>query len=95
MLIPLRIAERIFVTLSVAVQEIERRTDYPTESLHLILHKYEKDRNEYLGKKGWLPSQIRLVTDTETEALQEWLDERAEQSEETKRHLAEWEREFE
>jgi hypothetical protein len=94
MLIPLKHSERIFVTLSVVIQELNRLTDYPTENLDLILHEYVKQRDRYLTGQSWLPSQIRTATDTATGELQQWLDSRAEQSSEARKHLDEWEREL-
>ena len=95
MLVPAKTAERLFVALSVVVQELERKTDYPTDSLHVIVGDFDRERNTYLGGKGWLPSQIKVLTDTATQELLLWLEERAEKSEEARKHLAEWEREFE
>lgn len=94
MLIPLRTAERIFIAMSVMVQELERRTDYDTANLHLILHEYTSKRDKYMKHKGWFSTQIQAVTDSETEELQKWLDSRAEQSSEAQNHLQEWEDEL-
>lgn len=94
MLIPLRTAERIFIAMSVIVQELERRTDYDTSNLHLILHGYTSQRDKYMKAKGWFQTQIKAVTDTETEELQKWLDSRAEQPSEAQNHLQEWEDEL-
>lgn len=93
-MIPLKYAERIFVALSVVVQELNKQSDYPTENLELILGEYETDRTKYLNGKGWENVIIKGFTSTAVADLQKWLNERAEKSAEAKSHLALWEAEL-
>lgn len=93
-LIPFRFSERLFVAFSVVVQELNNRTDYPTDNLDLILHQYEHDRTQYLGGKGWPSATIKAITEEQVVDLHKWISERAEQTGDAKSHLELWEREL-
>lgn len=93
-LIPLRMAERLFVAFSVVVQEIESQTDYPCDSLHLVLGDYESKRSNYLGSKGWPSQTVKDITTEEVVDLHKWLEQRAEKTSEASKHLDLWEKEI-
>lgn len=94
-MIALKHSERLFVALSVVTQELEKKSDYPTDTLHLVLHAYETARNSQTKKDGWAQGVIEAVISTAADELLTWLAEREENSEQTKGHLDQWEREFE
>lgn len=76
LLIELRHAELLYVAFSVVIQELERRTSYPTDNLWIALSAYEKGRDEYLHARGWSDAQRKEITESALEALTLWIDER-------------------
>lgn len=92
--IPLKHAEALYVTLGVVIQELNRQTSYPTESLDLILHDYERSRSKYCKDKGWSESVIKDIQSGAVYDLHRWLNERAAQSEDAKKDLKMWEQEL-
>ncbi|OQW34546.1 MAG: hypothetical protein A4E20_11030 [Nitrospira sp. SG-bin2] len=93
-LIPLKIAERLYVAMGVVIQEIQKKSDYPTDTLDLIVHHYEISRSNYLKGKGWQEKSIKDVTQTEVFELHKWLIDRAAESKVSAEDLELWEREM-
>ncbi len=75
--IPLHTAELLFVSLSVVVQELQRHTDYPTGNLETALAAYKQRRDRHVLSKGFTPEDIKLQTLTATEALTDFLEDKA------------------
>lgn len=60
--IPALLAEKLYVTLGVTVQEIARQSDYPVDVLEKILAEYRADVDAHLSAKGWDAEDIKAVT---------------------------------
>jgi hypothetical protein len=90
--IPLQLSELVYVAFSVVVDELDERTNYPTENLHHTLNAYCKGRDEWLRARGWTDTDRLEITAAATEALTQFLDEQAEKR--ADEDFDQWAREF-
>lgn len=92
-LIPVTIAEVVYVAFASTLDWLETNTDYPpgmAENMRKVLAKYNTDRTEALKKKGFTPSVIDAYTSTAAEKLAEWVDKQAAKNEMNQHDFNQW-----